>query len=161
MWITNRWGFSYSQEGGIRKELSKAGTNWVKCEGNIISLLIANYVIQREEDKQEMTKLKMVNGKIGHINRSVRCRLRVEGSWGFLGGFIQHCIMLNKHMNISFTEELNIQNYFLCTKCPNSENRNKILAILKDNNNCNCGNIIISGKYCLSCQNYQEVEEKN
>ena len=69
-------------------------------------------------------------------NQQIKCRLRIKGTWGFLCGVQQHCLMLNKHMNVMFLQGNDILDFFDCNECPNPKKRDEILEFYKDQPNC-------------------------
>lgn len=74
------------------------------------------------------------------INEGVVCRLRIQGSFGVRNGIKQHCMMLDKRMNVTIMESNAEESIFHCKSCPNSAKRDEMIEEYKNAPDCkSCG----------------------
>ncbi|MHA1681907.1 MAG: hypothetical protein ACTSUE_13290 [Promethearchaeota archaeon] len=80
------------------------------------------------------------------INEDIECRLRVQGAFGLRNGIKQHCMMLNKTMNVTMMDINAEDNMFSCKDCPDPTKRDIMLEEYKDVPTCQSCSVNIGTK---------------
>ena len=94
------------------------------------------YEVKDEPNRQEGRNIGQEQH--GTPNIDVNCRLRVSGIFGVRSGEKQHCLMLNRTMNVTFQETKESGSFFNCKECTDPQKRDDRLEFYREQEQPDC-----------------------